>query len=178
MDEDTFNAIRALHDAFTLQYAVSDDGGSQQHEEHLTSLESTYAYAAVNHFVDAGGEYSTQEKQNYPSIGSSSNRGASSSSYNENDNDITYRIGESSSSGISRQRLDVTTQHSSLIAAILIMVVYPLIVTRLRPRWWMNMNRKTKLMPSEDLKEKGGAISYSCVQDNMMLERGFTDDVV
>ena len=177
MDEDTFIAIRALHNAFNLQYAAADDGDShqQQEEEHHSSLEwleSTYdAYSAVNHAADAVGD-SQQKEQIYPSM-MSSDRDASSSSYNE----IKYKIGTSSSpSGIFLQRLDMTT-HSSLAAAILIIVVYPLIVTRMRSRKWVN--RKTaRLLLSEDLKEDGGsATSYSRAHD-IMSERGFIDDVV
>ena len=181
MDEDTFNAIRALHDAFAFEYAADYDvvgDSQQQEEEYHPPLESTYAYdtfAAVNHVVDLGGDYMNQgEQQDLPSVSmgsSTSNLGASSPSLNEFDN---YRIGASS---MNLRRL-YTTTHSTIIAAILIMVVYPLIVTRLRSRWRLN-KRKARLMLSEDLKDESQMTSYSCAQHyDIMLERDFIDDVV
>ena len=175
MDEDTFNAIRALHDAFAFEYAADYDvGDSQQQEEYHPPLESTFAYdadaaAAVNHVVDLGGDFMNQgEQQDLPSMSmgsSTSNRGASSlPSRDEIDN---YRIGASS---MNLQRLYTMTQHSTIIAALLIIVVYPLIVTRLRSRW--RVNRKTKY-----LEDESQMTSYSCAHD-IMLERGFIDDVV
>ena len=179
MDEDTFNAIRALHDAFAFEYAADYDVGDsqQQQEEYHPPLESTYAYdafAAVNHVVDLGGDYSNQgEQQDLPSMSmgsSTSNHGASSPSRDEIDN---YRIGTSS---MNLHRLYTMTQHSTIIAALLIMVVYPLIVTRLRSRW--RVNRKARLILSEDLKEESQVTCCSCAQHDILLEKGFIDDAV
>ncbi len=84
MDEDTFNAIRALHDVF---YDLKDDGDgddSSNRKEHYhlyRSIEpqSYNAYAAFE-FIDAGDDSQQQEGQYFPPIQPNNYQDASSSS--------------------------------------------------------------------------------------------------
>lgn len=70
MDEDTFIAIRALHDIF---YDLKDDGGGgdyssngkEQHHRHRSIEPPSYnAYAAFD-FLDAGDDSQQQEEEHY-----------------------------------------------------------------------------------------------------------------
>ena len=164
-EEDHPSMESNYHDA----YHVDVGGESKEEDRHYQSMESTFdAYYATMVDVDVGGDL--QQEDHHPSIESNYNDASSSSSYN----DIKYRI-EASSADLHLQRLVTATPSSSctltdknavLIAAILIMVVYPLI--GLRSKWWVK--RRTRLTLSEDLKEEGRATSSAHAQD--MLERG------
>lgn len=166
-EEDLPSMESNYHDA----YHVDVGGESEEEDRHYPSMESTFdAYYATFDHVDVGGD--SQQEDHHPSIESNYHDASSSSSYN----DIKYRI-EASSADLHLQRLVTATPSSSctlsdknavLIAAILIMVVYPLIGTRLRSKWWGK--RRTRLTLSEDLKEEGRATSSAHAQD--MLERG------
>ena len=158
------------HDA----YHVDVGGESEEEDRHHPSMESTFdAYYATFDHVDVGGDL--QQEDHHPSIESNYHHDASSSS---SYNDIKYRI-EASSADLHLQRLVTATPSSSctlsdknavLIAAILmIIVVYPLIGSRLRSKClWVE--RRTRLTLSEDLKEESCATSSAHAQD--MLERG------
>ncbi|KAK1733753.1 hypothetical protein QTG54_015608 [Skeletonema marinoi] len=167
-EEDHPSMESNYHDA----YHVDVGGESEEEDRHHPSTESTFdAYYATMVDVDVGGDL--QQEDHHPSIESNyHDMASSSSSYN----DIKYRI-EASSADLHLQRLVTATPSSSctlsdknavLIAAILIMVVYPLIGTRLRSKLWGK--RRTRLTLSEDLEEEGRATSSAHAQD--MLERG------
>ena len=190
MDEDTFIAIRALHHhhaAFDFKFVGHDDDDGD-----LSSLllrhppvesnyrdDAYYATAAAIEYVDAdvvavGDESQQQQQEHHPSI-ESNYHDASSSSYN----DIKYRIEASSLADLHLQRVIAAATPSSctlsdknavLIAAIMALLVYPLTVTRLRSKWWVN--RKARSMISEESTATSAAHD---AQD--MLERGlFIDD--
>eukprot|EP00573_Skeletonema_grethae_P006631 CAMPEP_0201700702 /NCGR_PEP_ID=MMETSP0578-20130828/29563_1 /ASSEMBLY_ACC=CAM_ASM_000663 /TAXON_ID=267565 /ORGANISM="Skeletonema grethea, Strain CCMP 1804" /LENGTH=250 /DNA_ID=CAMNT_0048187813 /DNA_START=30 /DNA_END=782 /DNA_ORIENTATION=+ len=248
MDEDTFNAIRALHDVFYDLKDDGDDDSSNRNEHRHRSIEppSYHAYAAFG-FIDAGDDSQQHEGQDYRTILSNNYHDASASS--SSSSSIHHYISDSSddkeqhhpsieplydydayyaaykvvagddsekheghpyptiastiestidqdassssihhnmphrmetlSTDLKLERFDITTHSSCIlrdkntvfIAAILItIVVYPMIGTRLRSKWWVKNRITRSLSVSKGLEEDGGATSYSCAQD--MLERG------
>ncbi len=79
MDEDTFIAIRALHNAFVTKYVGDEVGDSWNgKEQHHPSIE----YAAYK-FMDAGDDSQHQERYHYPTIESTTESSIESSNYHD-----------------------------------------------------------------------------------------------
>jgi len=132
MEEDTFIAIHALHDAFDFKkYGGGGDSSQEEHHppEKKTDEDTLIAINALLHddaFDQIGGE--SQEEEEHPPVAASK----IVASFTNEDNDYTLRIaGGLHHLNDTPPSSLLSVKMAAIIAVALIMVVYPLIAAAL-----------------------------------------------